>query len=230
MSNNIINILLFITTIVNLVFATFLYFRNRKNLIHIYYSITVCMVALWSLSLFLYRISSNQTIALFTFRFAYIFAFLIAVFFFYFSIYFPYPNYILRKKHHIFFIIISFFVLILSLSPFLMKGFTNFPLTRHYNYSTFVMVIYAIIFLIIFAGAFYNMFTKIKMGGIIKVQLKYILLGTIVAGLGGIIFELFLPLFGIQSLEGLGPVFTLFMIIYVTYFIFFFKPDARKRY
>ena len=215
----------------NLVFALVLYFRNRKNWIHIFYAISVFMTAMWALFTGIFYLTSSQVLASISIHLMYIAAALIAPAFFAFAYVFPYRRYEFPEKLKKIIFISIIGIMIISAAPnVLVKAYIN-PAGQGNDVSLnfFWNIIYTIYFLTLFGWAFVELFLKMKMGGVIKLQLKHVLRGTVIAGLFGVIFNLIFP-FWTTHWMWLGPYFTLFMIIYVTYFIFFFDPDKKKRY
>lgn len=71
-----------------------------------------------------------------------------------------------------------------------------------------------------FAWALWSLFKKLlKATGNLKIQLKYVFLGTSTSIILGSTFNLFLPTFGYFQLNWLGQVTTLFMVAFVSYAI-----------
>ena len=78
------------------------------------------------------------------------------------------------------------------------------------------------------ALSFRNLLMKYKQSvGIWRLRLKQVLIATIVAASGGIVFALIIPILYNNTLAWLGPMLTLFMAGYIWYYIFWLpgRPD-----
>ncbi|MFH0906684.1 MAG: ATP-binding protein [bacterium] len=204
----------------NFILGVFIFFKNRKDKINIYFSFTTFAIVFWTLGLVFFSQTSDVNIALIWARLYYIAAAFIATSFFAFSFVFPFRKYRLLKIYKSFFYIFTIAVVLISVWPRAMLKeivFNNWGKDVVLGQLYYIYVIY---FVICMVGAFGNFIQKYKgLKGIQRIQIQYVFIGTALAVLGGSFFNLFLPLFGNYKLIWLGPYFTLVMIAFFSYAI-----------
>jgi hypothetical protein len=215
---------LLIAGIINLIMSILVLSRGIKhNKINRYFSLLTFFNFLWAIGLFLSKAILFGSPAEIAYRTAYFAAIGIATSLFYFTLYFPYKNKNLKLYQHLFVILMTIILAVLSYSKLniidFSKGlnsvdwFVNYYKPFYWVYSLFFlyMVILAITFLI----------TKLKtVDNILKNNIKFLLI-TISIGLTfGAYFNLVLPYFQNWNYEYAGPIFTAFMNVYVFYLIF----------
>lgn len=212
-------ILLFIATLVNLVFSSTIVLRNPRDHINIGYGLAVVATALWTLGLAMYRISDPEY-AIAWARFYYISAGFIATYFLYFGVHFPnnegYRHSLARHVLlHVPIVVIAYLVF----TPSFIAGL------RVHSWGKEIILGPAYLFYVLFwaaymGAAFVIMLKRFGSGSAIeKLQLKYVLTGTLVAAIGGSLFNLFLPLFGNYRYIWAGPYPTLVMVVAIGYAI-----------
>jgi len=218
------NIILLIVAGLNLGSALMVYFLNPKNRINIYYSAFVFWVSVWIFGVALFRSMETKTgvhLIIYTYYAA---GGLIPIFFYLFSIYFPYQHELLTLKKRIFTGLGILAILIVTLPPFLVDDVILAPPNNVVILDLIGHTIYIIIFFFFAVPAFINLIGKLrKSDGIFRVQLKCVIYGSGVAYFFGILFDLFYPLFGDYSMVWLGPYFTVVMLIFLDYLIFFYS-------
>lgn len=88
-------------------------------------------------------------------------------------------------------------------------------------YNPISYVVFSFIFLLYMAGGFYFMVKRyITSDGVIKINLRLILIGMGIATIFGMIFDLILPFGNYWQLNWLGPYFSLVMIVFISRIIF----------
>jgi len=219
------NIILLIAGAINLIMSIIIFSRGVKNKINLYFGLLTLFNFLWAGSLLVGRIINNRVWYDGGALLAYPAALGIAVTLYYFSIYFP--AVVMKKVKIIFNYVILTLALILSIIPYVGSWFIlshdkdilNQEYTLFVNKPTYIL--YSAFFIAVVLLAIYNFYFKQKMmEGIFKKQIR-ILLFTIILGLMfGSYFDLILCYFGNYRYIWLGPIFTVFMNIYVFYLIF----------
>ncbi len=214
--------LLFITASVNSLLSFFVLFgkRDKTNII---YSVFVLFASFWSIGLGLFIIESDLNLAHSIANFYYISAAGIPLFFLYFSFLFPHKNF---QINNIMLFILSLPLLILTFLLVLDKellikqvflsdwGKDVIIDVKHY-------VIYTIYFVSFTLLAYYNLIKSYLSSSDSeeRKQLKFIILGTTVGFIFGMIFDLFLPLIGDYKHIFVGPLFSFSMVIAIGYSI-----------
>jgi len=174
-----------INTIASIFLGFFIYFQDRRKLIHKTFALFCLAVAIWSYGYFMWQISTSAQTALFWLHILMTGAIFIPLFYIHFLL--AFLDKIKEKKKILIFgyIILSFFFL-LNFSPWFISGvkpkldFAFWPnagiLFHPFLVIWFFYVIYAIYLLIKEYG---------KAAGVKKIQIQYILMGTIIGYLGG---------------------------------------------
>lgn len=223
------NIGLILASIINLTLGGIVYFRHKKTGANLSYGLTVIFISAWALGLVAFDLTNNLNIALNWAKFYYMSAALIAGSFFYFSIVFGEQQKVNKiaskdKWHNISKKILIFlpsviFIFTLFLSNSFSKGIVEHSwgkeviLGRAYYFYSFYFIVFMV-------WAFVNLFRKyLFMTGTIKMQLRYILIGTLVATIFGSLFNLILPLFHNYRFIWLGPYFSFVMVGSIGYAI-----------
>jgi len=215
------NIIILIAFFANLFLGLFIYFRGRNNKSSIAYSLATWAVAFWAISMILYRAAFDIGDSLFWCRVLYISAPLIPYAFLRFSYIFPSGKFDISKtKRFLFTIPVLGIIFLVIYSDFIIKdvifnsgeekGIVFGPL-----YS-----LYIIYFSIYFIWPLWNLFKKYRPStGILRMQLRYMLIGILISIVFGTLFNLFLPTIGYFELNWAGQVSTLVMILLIAYAI-----------
>jgi signal transduction histidine kinase len=214
--------LLFITASVNSILSLFVLFgkRNKTNIV---YSLFVLFASMWAVGLAFFILEPDLSKAIYFADFYYISAVGIPVFFLYFSLVFLRKEQELKSREEVFVvaplaITILFFLLdknVLIKEVFL-TSWGKDVVFNHLNYF-----IYTVYFLIFVAFAYYNL---IKTSRVIKTeeeknQLDFVIWGTAIGFIFGMIFDLFLPLAGNYRYIFIGPLFSFSMVASIAYSI-----------
>ncbi len=216
---NLQTILLFITATVNSILSLLVLFgkRDKTNII---YSIFVVFASMWAIGLGYFLLDDNLSSALYLANFYYIAAAGIPAFFLYFSYIF------LNKDTNKFveYIIVAPFLLISLM--FLDK---NFLITSVFNagWGKDVVInvcnylIYSGYFFIMVVLSYYSLFMSYQRNQNVdeKNQLKFIILGTSIGFIFGMVFNLILPYLGNYKYIYLGPLFSFSMVASIGYSI-----------
>ncbi len=227
------SIILLIIATINLCLAVAVYLRNRQSPANFYYSMMVFVGSLWILGLFGYSMTfDNPTLRLFFTQLTYIFTLITGLYYFVFTYHFPYKTFTIPKIFFIFlYIFISLYALILSLDPGYLLDlsilYTNLESLNLINYLTF-----SLIFSIIIISGFIILFRKLNRAeGVIRRQIKYVLIATFLTYLLASITNLATGFFYQAEANGflnsawsdiywLGPVFSLINVTVIGWILF----------
>ncbi|MFA5076575.1 MAG: histidine kinase N-terminal 7TM domain-containing protein [Patescibacteria group bacterium] len=216
------NFILLGISLINLFLGFFLFLKSRKNLVNISYSIFVFFIFCWGLSLFIFRLTSNEQIALLAMRLSYVSAVLISVPFIYFALIFP-GGRLSSYKSSILLMLPAIFVSFLLLN----RNFLVKSLVYHYYGKAVLLLpyhylLFGFCFIMSFFGAWLILWWRYRHSyGIIKTQFLYVLIGILVSGVLGTIFNLILPSPWFINFRWiwLGPSFTIIMVVFIAYAI-----------
>ncbi|MFH0853972.1 MAG: histidine kinase N-terminal 7TM domain-containing protein, partial [bacterium] len=215
------NVFLLLATIINITLSILVYLRSSKKVAHLAYSLFAFSVGLWAFVLAMFRYVTDLNIALWWMKISYIAAVIIACSFLYFSLYFP-ENKKLKTKTNFFILAPTILLSLLLLSSkFLVKEVIITSFGRDIISVDWGHIVFALYFTTFFFGGICVAFYKYKhLIGITKDQLRYVILGTLIAGTFGAFFNLVIPLFwNTHKFVWLGPLFTVFIIACSSYAI-----------
>jgi len=215
------NYVILLTALVNFSFASFIYFKGSQKKSNISYSIFTFGVVLWSIGMFMYRGTPDHTMAVFWARFLYFASGSIPVSLLFFSFVFPNEKLNLSKLKKTIIFVLPFFIILSSFWPgFIVKDIiiersleNEMVFGPGYNLWSSFLLCY-------FLWAFVNLIkTYRSSSNIVRLQIKYILIGASIALVGGTITNLILPAFGNTVLGWMGQSFTIVMVGFVSYAI-----------
>ena len=222
------NIILILVAGLNLGSSLMVYFKNPKSRINIYYASFVFWVSVWIFGVALFRSIETETGVHLLIYAYYGAAALIPIFFYLFSFYFPYSKRLPTTKIKILVWVGTIAILIDSLPIFLVKDVVLNPPNNIVILNLASYLIYSVIFLTFTIFAFKNLVEKLKESkDFAKTQLRCIVYGSGIAYFFGILFNLIYPFFGDYTMIWLGPYFTVVMIIFLDYLLFFYNVTAR---
>jgi signal transduction histidine kinase len=216
------SILLFVTAAVNSLLCIFVLFGKRSKT-NIIYSLFVLFASLWSIGLALFINENHIGTAHFIANCYYVFAGGIPLFFLYFSYIFPEKNSQISK--------LVTFVLALPLLSLvyvllLDKNFLIREVIINDGYKSVVIDMWNYFaYTVYFVGytilSYVNLIKSYlsKKPSDEKTQLKFIILGTTIGFIFGMIFDLFLPMIGNYKYIYLGPLFSFSMVLAIGYSI-----------
>src|SRR3989339_844680 len=208
---------------IGIIFWSLLFFFKKRNMREAkYLAFFIFFTGFWMLSLYIALfVKSVFGVILWT-RMSYFFGFLAILYFLFFISIFYNLSENLFKKYKII-IIISFIFCILNFilpNNYIYSGVEIFkeqtPRGQYGNFYKFFSIFILCIILLTIKKIFseYKNLTNKK-----RQQIKYVILGGIVAILGGMIFVVLLPLFGIEEFYSIGPLFFMFFIGFTSYAI-----------
>ena len=216
------SIILLITIFLNFALATVVYLKTQRDRSIFLFFLTILGVLIWATPLFFYGFIDNPNIAITLSKVAYVGAGICAISFLNFSIFFVSQKISLRQKYFLkAFNYISIIILAVGLvTNFLLKGFSVFDTVRIIKFGSLYPFYISVIGLSFITGfVVLQRQYRIEANNIKKTQLRYIFFGILIATIGAIITNLILPSKEIFDLYWLGPIFTLIMIVAITYAI-----------
>lgn len=222
------NFILLLAAAINLFMTFFVWKRGIKNKINLYFGLLTFFNFLWSLGLLLSRSVADMYWVAIMARSTYISALGIVIFLFYFIHYFPYQLERLKKYEHFFIILPAFFLSFIVYTKFFIletvRAYSDFEYISYYNKIGFF--IYAIYFVIIAILALKKLFKKYSLAeGLLKQQIKMLLVAIIIGLLFGSYFDLFIQYFNDYRFNWLGPIFTVLM----NFIVFFFVISPKEK-
>ncbi len=222
------NFILLVAAFVNLFMTFFVFRRGIKNKINLYFGLLTFFNFTWSLGLLISRSIENISLVAIVARSTYISALAIVIFLFYFVHHFPYQAEKLKIYTHIFIlfpaIILSFIVYTKFFILDTVRAYSNLEYISYYNKSGFFL--YAIYFVIIAILALKKLFKKYNLSeGLLKQQIKMLLVSIIIGLLFGSYFDLFIQYFNDYRFNWLGPIFTVLM----NFIVFFFVISPKEK-
>lgn len=222
------NFVLLIAALINLFMSFFVFKRGIKNKINLYFGLLTFFNFTWSLGLLISRsIADISLVGLFA-RSTYISALAIVIFLFYFVHHFPYQTAKLKNVAHIFIllpaIVLSFYIYTPYFITETVRAYSDFEYISHYNKAGFFL--YAIYFVVIAILALKKLFKKYNVAeGLLKQQIKMLLVAIIIGLLFGSYFDLFIQYFDDYRFNWLGPIFTVLM----NFIVFFFVISPKEK-
>ena len=211
-----------IVVVMNLALAYRTWIGNKRHPTNIFFALTALMAALWTVGVSSFQQPQFQLLNGILVRICYLAASLIALFFFLFSYHLGRPIFTLKRWHILTLVISAIVISVIIIAPNVFLAWPV-PPDRYLKpeISVFWHVVFAIYFTTVMLLAFYVLFIKsIKMDGFWKKRAKQCFIATIVAFIGGSAFNLWFALIRDDSLTWVGPIFTVFMAIYIWYHIF----------
>jgi len=216
------NILVLLVGFIGMIYGLIVYSGNKTNKTNIWFFLFVLSVAFWSISMFFFRSSIDVPNAIFWARILYLSATFIPACFLGFSYIFPEDKTFLSSwKNYLIFIPFAL-VAVLSLLPNVLilnvNIFTGKEKEIIFNKPFYVF--YSAYINIYFGWNYFILIKKyFKSSGVVKTQLAYIIIGTLVSTLIGVTTNLLLPTFGIFALNWVGQVGLIVMLTTIFYAI-----------
>ena len=216
------NILVLLVGFIGMVYGLIVYSGNKKNKTNIWFFLLVLSVAFWSISMFFFRSSVDVPNSIFWARILYLSATIIPACFLGFSYIFPEDKIFLKSWKNYLIFIPFIFIAVISLLPDVLIKNVNIISGKEkeiiFNKSTYTL--YSLYINIYFGWNYIVLIKKyFKSSGIIKTQLTYIIIGTLVSTIVGVTTNLLLPTFGIFALNWVGQVGLIVMLTTIFYAI-----------
>jgi signal transduction histidine kinase len=211
--------LLLITASVNSLLSLFVLLGNR-NKTNVVYSIFVLFASMWATGLAFFLMNDNLDQSLLIANFYYISAAGIPTFFLYFSLLFLNNN--TNKYRPLITVPFLIIVLLFALdSNFLIKEVIMNEWGKNVIFNNTNYYIYSLYFVSFVIFAYFKLIRSYleSKKNEKEVHLKFIILGTFVGFVFGMVFNLFLPYIGDYKRIYLGPVFSIFMVASIAYSI-----------
>lgn len=215
-----ISLILVLSALSNFLLGLFIFLKTNRDYRRIVLGVVSLAVGGWCFSLFLYRYFNDLSIITFWGKMAHVFGAFLGPLFLTFVIFFIKKNKL--KNLSILYIITILFIIVLYLvlgtdliigGAYIEKTINNMKIGSLYYFFVFYIVIH---FSIGFSLLIYKFFHTT---GIEREQIKYILIGTILSSFTAVIFDLVYPIFYDFSLNWLGPVVTITMVVSMSYAI-----------
>lgn len=216
------NILVLLVGFVGMIYGLIVYSGNKKNKTNIWFFLFVLSVAFWSISMFFFRSSADVLGAISWAKILYLSATVIPACFLGFSYIFPEDKPFLKSwKNYLIFIPFVFIAVMSLLPDVLIKSVNIIPgKEKEIIFNKPIYALYSLYINIYFGWNYVVLIKKyFKSSGIIKTQLAYIIIGTLVSTLVGVTTNLLLPTFGIFSLNWVGQVGLIVMLTTIFYAI-----------
>ncbi|MFA4844909.1 MAG: ATP-binding protein, partial [Candidatus Margulisiibacteriota bacterium] len=200
--------------IANVCLGLFLVVSAPRNEVNLSFSVSIFSVAFWAFSLYMLNASPDK---LLWERMAFLGPLVLAPSFIYFSWVFPRRNFQIKLWHLGGLLFPAVVMLALASTDLIVKevslqGTTLVPI-RGFGYTLFLVV-----FVAYMAYALQELVRKyLQAVGGQKVQLGYVFFGVFLSVSAVALTNLLLPFFGNVSFTTLGPFFTLFYIVFVSY-------------
>src|SRR3989344_270922 len=211
-----------LVTVANLIFGSVVYLRNKKNLTNLLFFGVTLGVVFWSLSMVFFRGVSHIDIATLFSRILYFTAAIIPIVFLYFTFVFPNETFSFKGWQKYLLPVPFLLILLISLLPDVLIQETKFPSMgeREIVFNQFYHVIYALYIVGYFSWGYLNLLLKlISNKGVIRAQIIYIIIGTLVSTMIGVVTNLIMPFLGIFTLNWFGQIATVVMIASISYAI-----------
>ncbi len=219
---DIINIFISIVVVLNLALGIFIYFTKKSDEINQSFFLFLIAATFWSSSMFFYRTYAGTEVSVLFTRILYLSAAVIPFVFLFFIRVFPEDKFSMSKKSIAFLAIPFLGISLISILPnFLILGTTK-PIHGEniIIFDNFLHTIYALYITIYFSICYVLLFIKyFKFKGTQRVQITYVILGTLISTIIGVITNLILPYIGDFSLNWLGQIGIIVMISSISYSI-----------
>lgn len=174
----------------------------------------------WVFGIAMFRLSTSIDMARFWAIVYYNSASLIAVSLFVFSFLFPGPKKSIGKqKTALAFLPFIFFFIFIPTKYFINEVVIGDPNIVHLGSLYHIFSIWFLLYFSILYYQFFKNYFKEKKESIHKLQLRYVLIGTLISGVMGVVFNLILPWIGNYKLIQIGPAFSIVWLSFITYAI-----------
>jgi len=204
---NIVYLLLIVSSIIGFIFTFYIWFYDQKNIINRFLAVILFFSNIWTISIILGILTSNFIIANLAF-------FSTAIVLLLGNLMMLYFNRSLTKKNILIYGIPAVLIAITSIIKNIYvkeiqvdNGYLKIVETGPLYYLLYV---YHFLYFIFFIYNAYQAFKKHE--GIEKFQIIYITAGFLFCATFGFIFNLVLPLFHIYQFNTIGPIFVMFMV------------------
>lgn len=213
------------TSLVNVALGLLVYIKGRKRYTNIFFSAIVFSVALWAISMLFFQLSTGRALLFFWANLVYIFATFIASSWVLFNYAYP-QNIFLISPAKLLMIVIPNIVVIIFIfwpnpliSDVIIKNNTPAP-----QINSIVHIIYSFYITIYFGWGLLMAARKyFRSSGIIKIHLRYLIVGATLSSFFGVITSLVLPAFDNFLTFSWAPVLSSFLILPMAYVVIRYK-------
>lgn len=208
------------TIFVNALLAIIVFTHSPKNRNSFYFFLIILSIFLWATPLFIYQFTENQNLAFNLSKFSYLAVILTSISLVRFSANFSFDNKDSKKNYLLDIISLLVFLVFgfLIYKNLIISGFQEFSNEERilsfgpcYTFYSLFVTLSLFVGITLLMVAYWR-----EKGSEKKKQLIYIASGIAISIFGGTITNLILPTFGNMSFYWLGPVFTLFMALFIS--------------
>jgi signal transduction histidine kinase len=218
------NIIIAVVALANLGLGILVLFKDKepKSKTHLYFSFVTYSVVFWCIAMVGYRSAPTIELSVLWSRILYLSAVFIPLIFLYFIRLFIYGEEAVKTPKSIIILIPSLVAVVLSVFPSLLIEAVKFHAGEEKE-IVFRRLPYLFYFLYIvsyFSWAFFLIIKNfLKENGIKKIQLRYIMVGSISSGILGMTTNLILPTFKNFTFNWLGQILTIIFVVSIAYAI-----------
>jgi len=215
-------IILFIVALLNLLLGSLLIKRNRLSRFNLYFGLLCISGGIWSALMATLHLVISPIGLDWILRLMVAISTLMFLLYLLFAIEYPYP-FSIKKRWLIF--ILPFALIVLAVSGFFpveQLSFSDGRLIEQTIFSNFI--IFSCFYIVYLFLTFYILFKKFfASSGLQRLQLKYILLSSGTTFIIMTFFSIIMPLTNGYFTDWFSPMFTLFNLIFISYWIYFKK-------
>lgn len=214
------NLFLIAVALLNLLIGCYIYFKNWRSQLKFSFLLLTIGVALWSIGLALSNyINNGLEASLFWSRFTYIASGFIAFSFLWLTMLFPFDQKLALRRLGLLFSPFLFLLIITIISPSFIITSVNLQKWGYdASYNIIGYILFSFYFLFYVSIGFYYLIKRyLTLEGILKSNLRFLIIGIGISAIFGIVFDLILPFGNYWQLNWLGPYFTLFMVFSIAY-------------
>jgi len=215
------NLLLILAALVNFILGLTVYFYDRRNKINITFFILVLCTVQWIVSIYFLWNSTDPDIAFIWGKLSFFGPTLLPVVLIYFSYIFPNEKKKITLRRIILLLIPSIIVYVFVFSNLIINGVEIVKWGSNVKLAS-LFIVFPIYFLLYIFYGFYNLILQYKRNEgkwLERLQIKYLFFGFILSSILGLLLNVIMPIFGISTLVGLGPLTTVFLIVFTSYAI-----------
>ena len=205
----------------NFILSIIILSRGIKERINEIFGLMSFSVVLWSIGILgFYFINLPDYLSSYWIILTHSAAILIAVIFFYFSLNFP--SQLIKNKYLYYAYTVPFFFILYYL--FFTNKIIGKVIDNTYEIN-FGYILYSLFIVAYFFAGYIGLFLQHKKSKdrVQKMQIRYVLVGSILASFPATITDLIFPYLGIFKYTWLGPVFTLVLILFIAMAIFRYR-------
>ena len=212
--------ILLIIAVCNIAWAFFIWLRNPKDKINIFFALSVFFCGLWAgLLAIIDPLISSKSLAVFLYKIDSVFALSAAFNFYIFSYYFPFQKRIFTVSVALHIAVLFIITSVLTLARDVVSA-EKIDGAWIYQYDPITHLIYALYIIFYFCAGFYHLLTSAPRGEKISDRAASVVVGVGATFVCGVVFGLLIPYFVTSRYEWISPYLSLFMISYISYCIF----------